>query len=108
MIERSHTANPRSNLLSNNIMTAHKKRVRFSETSQLVILPNLEHEFAGPMWYCEDEMDSFKQSVRQSVAKIRTAFSRGDPNDIRTCEILGLEKHLTLEVSYHGRTYHYH
>ena len=81
-------------------MQAYKKKVRFSETSQLFVVPDLTAFAEEVLWYCEDDVDSFQASYLQSVAEIRIKFSRGDVNGIRSSEILGMEKHLTQDVSY--------
>ena len=82
-------------------MQVYNKKIRFSETSQLFIVPDLTNFAEEVLWYCGDDVDSFKASYLQSVAEIRIKFSRGDVNGIRASEILGMEKHLTQDVSYH-------
>ena len=83
------------------IMQVYNKKIRFSETSQLFIVPDLTNFAEEVLWYCGDDIDSFKASYLQSIAEIRIKFSRGDVNGIRASEILGMEKHLTQDVSYH-------
>lgn len=80
-------------------MQAYKKRVRFSETSQLIVVPDLTEFAEGVLWYGGDDEDSFGASYRQSVAEVRIKFARGDVNGIRASEILGIEKHLTRDLT---------
>ena len=73
--------------------TSTKKSVSFSETSTLVVFPKCS---ATSMWYQHSDMESFKESFERSVVEIRYNLSRGD---IRGSELLGMEKHLTQDVS---------
>ena len=82
-------------------MQAYNKKVCFSETSQLFIVPYLTDFSEEVLWYCGDDIDSFKASYLQSVADVRIVILRGNINGIRASEILGMEKHLTPDVSYH-------
>jgi hypothetical protein len=81
------------------ILEATSKKVRFSDSSTLVVLPNLTRKCAGEGWYSKDEMESFKSLFVLSITEVRIKFSRGDINDLVTAEILGMEKRLTHDVS---------
>ena len=76
-------------------MPSTMKRVSFSETSILVVLPKCS---STSMWYQDSDMESFKDSYERSVAEIRYRLSRGD---IHGSELLGMEKHLTQDVSWY-------
>jgi len=69
-----------------------KKVVRFSEMSTMVAIPH-----SGRSWYSNAENSLFRELFARSVDDLRIRVSRGEVG----CEIVGLEKHLTRDVSYH-------
>ncbi len=75
------------------------KKVRFSDPSILVLLPNPNIKCAGAGWYSQDDIESFKALFVLSVAEVRMKLSRGGIDAIVATEILGMEKKLTRHVS---------
>ena len=69
-----------------------KKVVRFSEMSTMVTIPH-----SGRSWYSYAENSLFRELFARSVDDLRIRVSRGEVG----CEIVGLEKHLTRDVSNH-------
>ena len=69
-----------------------KKVVHFSKMSTMVAIPH-----SGRSWYSNVENSLFRELFARSVDDLRARVSRGEVG----CEIVGLEKHLTRDVSYH-------
>ena len=67
-----------------------KKLVRFSEMSTMVAIPH-----SGRSWYSNAENSLFRELFARSVNDLQVRVSRGEVG----CEIVGLEKHLTRDVS---------
>ena len=96
--KRERFFDPNMNIPIKEQLTLSKK-VRFSDASILVLLPNPNSKCAAARWYSQDDMESFKALFVISVAEVRIQLSRGGIDAILATEILGMEKRLTRDVS---------
>lgn len=55
------------------------RSVRFAETSQLILLPNVNRNRS---WYLAEDEDQFKQEALQHAKQLRTALGSAHPNDL--------------------------
>ncbi|KAL7546590.1 hypothetical protein ACHAWF_009921 [Thalassiosira exigua] len=71
--------------------------VRFSETSRLIVVPNLSATPAKPdLWFTQEEMDEFKSSTKRRALVVRHHIARGRIPSAN--HVLGFEKFLTPEL----------
>ena len=74
------------------------KQVRFSETSQLVVVSNIsEGLYKHKLWFTQDELDAFKVNYISDIMLIRNYISRRHAPS--TGVLLGLEKFLTIQLT---------
>ena len=85
--ERERMFDPSMNIPIKEQLTMSKK-VRFSDVSILVLLPNPNSKCAGARWYSQDDLESFKSLFVRSVAEVRIKLSRGGIDTIVATEIL--------------------
>ena len=78
-------------------MTSFRK-VRFSETSQLVFVSNISEGLdKHNIWFTQDELDDFKANFTSDILLVRHYISRRHRPSVDV--LLGLEKFLTIHLT---------
>ena len=79
-------------------MSNQGPRVRFSETSEMVLVTKLSE---GPdkhkIWYTQDELDLFKANMTSYIKMVQLHISRRHAPT--ASNVLGMEKFLTLQLT---------
>ena len=82
----------------NPMTSVRRPRVRFSETSEMMLVTNLSN---GPnkrnIWFTQDELDVFKANRTTYIAMVRFHISK--QHTLTASSILGLEKFLTAQLT---------
>lgn len=82
----------------NQVMPTQRPRVRFSETSEMVLVTKLsEGPYKHNIWFTQDELDVFKANTISCIQMVR--FHISTCHAPTASNILGMEKFLTVQLT---------
>ena len=82
----------------NQVIPSKRLRVRFSETSEMVLVTKLsEGPYKHKIWFTQDELDVFKANRTSYIQMVRFYISAR--HTLTASNILGMEKFLTVQLS---------